>query len=321
MQFTTKVPIPKSNHPIDYNSKMLSLGSCFAVNIADKFNYYKFKNTVNPFGILFHPVAIYEIIRRAIQQELFTENDIFYHNERWHCFDAHSDLSDVNKENLLQNLNHNLLELKLQIESASHILITYGTAWIYRERSTQKIVANCHKVSQSQFEKELLSATAIQQTIQNTNALIQTVNPNVSIVFTVSPVRHLKDGFIENQQSKANLIIGIHQTIKQYPSPYALHPSTYFPSYEIMMDELRDYRFYAEDMMHPNQTAIDYIWERFVATSIGDESLTIMNEVESIQKALSHKPFHPESESHQKFLQQLNLRVTQLQGKVPHLIF
>ena len=211
MQFTTKVSIPKSNHPIDYNSKMLSLGSCFAVNIAEKFNYYKFQNIVNPFGILFHPLAIHEVIRRAVQDDFFKESDVFFHNERWHCFAAHSDLRNSNKEDLRYILNQKVTDLKLQIESASHILITYGTAWVYRERSSQKIVANCHKVPQLQFEKELLCSAKIQDTIQETIALIQSVNPNTSIILTVSPVRHLKDGFVENQQSKANLIIGIHQ--------------------------------------------------------------------------------------------------------------
>jgi lysophospholipase L1-like esterase len=328
MQFTTKIPIPKSNHPIDYDSKLVSLGSCFAVNIAEKFNYYKFQNTVNPFGILFHPLAIQEVILRAIQQDFFIENDVFFHNERWHCFDTHSDLSHSNKEDLLQNLNQNLTILKSQIQSASHLLITFGTAWVYREKVSQKIVANCHKVPQSQFEKELLSATAIQKSLENTIAIIRSVNPNANIVFTISPVRHLIDGFIENQQSKANLIIGIHQTIKQhhshyalYPTPDTLHPITYFPSYEIMMDELRDYRFYAEDMIHPNQTAIDYIWERFVATTITEESIPIMEEVTNIQKALAHKPFNPDSQSHQKFLLQLNLRMAQLQKKLPNITF
>lgn len=316
MQFTTKIPISKSLCPIDYDSKIFSLGSCFAVNISEKFNYYKFKNTVNPFGILFHPLAIQEIIRRAIQEEFFTERDVFFHNERWHCFDCHSDASNINKARLLQNLNQNLTDFKQQIESGTHILITYGTAWVYREKTSQKIVANCHKVPQAQFERELLKATIIRDTIQETIAVILSVNPKAKITFTVSPVRHLKDGFIENQQSKSNLIIGIHEAINQQSST-----TNYFPSYEIMMDELRDYRFYAEDMIHPNQTAIDYIWERFAATSIADENIPIMEEVSNIQKALAHKPFNPDSDSHQKFLLKLAQSIARLQKKHPNIIF
>ena len=316
MQFTTKVPIAKSHHTIDYHAKVILLGSCFAVNIAEKFNYYKFQNTVNPFGILFHPLAIHECIRRAVEQDFFTESDLFFHNERWHCFEVHSDLSAIHKEDLLKILNQKVADFKLQVESVTHFLITYGTAWVYREKATQQIVANCHKVPQSQFEKELLTATTIQKAIQETIGLIQSVNPKATITFTVSPVRHLKDGFIENQQSKANLIIGIHNTINQQPST-----TNYFPSYEIMMDELRDYRFYAEDLLHPNATAIAYIWERFVSGSVAVESIPIMDEVDQIQKALAHRAFNPNSERHQKFLSNLNERMSNIKKQYPFLVF
>ena len=323
MQLSTKVPIAKSHYPIDYHAKVILLGSCFAVNIAEKFNYYKFQNTVNPFGILFHPLAIHESIRRAVQEDFFTESDLFFHNERWHCFEVHSDLSAIHKEDLLKNLNQKVADFKLQIEAATHFLITYGTAWVYREKATQNIVANCHKVPQSQFEKVLLTATTIQKTIQDTIDLIQSVNPKATITFTVSPVRHLKDGFIENQQSKANLIIGTHNAINQQLPTDNRQPSTvnYFPSYEIMMDELRDYRFYAEDLLHPNTTAIAYIWERFVSVSIAVESIPVMDEVDHIQKALAHRAFNPNSESHQKFLAQLQVKIAQLQAQFPAMTF
>ena len=316
MQLSTKVPIAKSHYPIDYHAKVILLGSCFAVNIAEKFNYYKFQNTVNPFGILFHPLAIHESIRRAVQEDFFTESDLFFHNERWHCFEVHSDLSAIHKEDLLKNLNQKVADFKLQIEAATHFLITYGTAWVYREKATQNIVANCHKVPQSQFEKVLLTATTIQKNIQDTIDLIQSINPKATITFTVSPVRHLKDGFIENQQSKANLIIGIHNAINQQ-----LTTINYFPSYEIMMDELRDYRFYAEDLLHPNATAIAYIWERFVSGSVAVESIPIMDEVDQIQKALAHRAFNPNSESHQKFLSNLNERMSNIKKQYPFLVF
>jgi len=323
MQLSTKVPIAKSHYPIDYHAKVILLGSCFAVNIAEKFNYYKFQNTVNPFGILFHPLAIHESIRRAVQEDFFTESDLFFHNERWHCFEVHSDLSAIHKEDLLKNLNQKVADFKLQIEAATHFLITFGTAWVYREKATQNIVANCHKVPQSQFEKVLLTATTIQKTIQDTIDLIQSVNPKATITFTVSPVRHLKDGFIENQQSKANLIIGTHNAINQQLPTDNRQPSTvnYFPSYEIMMDELRDYRFYAEDLLHPNTTAIAYIWERFVSVSIAVESIPVMDEVDHIQKALAHRAFNPNSESHQKFLAQLQVKIAQLQAQFPAMTF
>lgn len=310
MQFSTKVPVIKSPVPIDYHSRMVSLGSCFAVNIAEKFSYYKFQSSVNPFGILFHPMAIHEVVRRAVHNENFTETDIFFHNERWHCFEVHSDLSHPNKEVLLQNLNQRLVDLKAHIETASHFFITYGTAWVYRLKASQKRVANCHKVSQLQFDKELLAIADIESAIEQTLKLIRSINPDSSIVFTVSPVRHLKDGFTENQRSKSHLIAAIHQTAVEY-----------FPSYEIMMDELRDYRFYAEDLLHPNAVAIQYIWEQFVSASISAEAIPVMHEVESIQKGLSHKPFSPESESHLKFTVQLQNKIAQLQKQFAYMKF
>jgi lysophospholipase L1-like esterase len=225
-------------------------------------------------------------------------------------------LSNSNKVDLLQNLNQSLIDLKSQINAASHLIITYGTAWVYREKTSQKIVANCHKVPQAQFEKELLSAEQIEAAIVDTISLLLKLHPNVNIILTLSPVRHLKDGFIQNQQSKANLIVGIHQSINRQTSTV-----NYVPSYEIVMDELRDYRFYTQDMIHPNQTAIDYIWERFVDSNIAVDSAQIMNEVASIQKALAHKPFHPDAQNHQVFLQQLNQRIAKLQEKVPNISF
>ena len=176
MQFTTKIPIPKSNFPIDYSSKVLALGSCFAVNMGEKFNYFKFNTTLNPFGILFHPLAIHQIIKRAIEADFFTEKDFFFHNERWHCFEMHSDLSSPNKESLLQNVNQLLVDFKNQIIEATHILITYGTSWVYREKALNKIVANCHKVLQSHFKKELLSIATIEKAIQQTIQLVQSGN-------------------------------------------------------------------------------------------------------------------------------------------------
>lgn len=166
MQFTTKISIPKSDHQIDYNSKILSLGSCFAVNIGDKFDYFKFQNTTNPFGILFHPLAIEKLIDFAVSQKNFTPEDLFFHNERWHCFDAHSDLSNPNKDELLQNLNEILKSTYQQIAESTHIIITYGTSWVYRNIETNKIVANCHKVPQKQFVKELLSVETIKKSLR-----------------------------------------------------------------------------------------------------------------------------------------------------------
>ena len=316
MQFRTQIPIPNSNHPIDYNSKIVSLGSCFAENMGDKFHYFKFQNSINPFGIIFNPVSIEKIIHKAINAALFTEEDVFFFNERWHCFDVHSDLSNSSKEELLKSLNTILKSTNQQITESTHIIITYGTSWVYRSLERDSIVANCHKMPQKQFKKELLSVEEIEKSIANTIKLIHSVNPNCTIIFTVSPVRHIKDGFVENQWSKANIISALHKTFD-----FLLSKINYFPSYEIMMDELRDYRFYAEDMLHPNQVAIDYIWKRFVETTISETSFAVMEEVESIQKSLSHKPFNPNSESHLKFESKVREKITTLENQYSFMKF
>lgn len=308
MNFRTQIPIPQNLNPIDYNSKIVSLGSCFAVNMAEKFEYYKFQNSVNPFGIIFNPVSIEKLICRIVNQVFFTEKDIFFHNERWHCFEVHSDLSNANKEEFLENLNVILKRSLIQLFQASHVIITFGTSWVYRNFESNTIVANCHKLPQNQFQKEILSVETIGNSIKNTIDLIQKINPDCNFIFTVSPVRHLKDGFVENQRSKSHLITAIHDAIK--PELTAVN---YFPSYEIMMDELRDYRFYAEDMLHPSAVAIDYIWSKFKESTIAESDFPVMEQVDSIQKSLSHKPFNPNSESHLRFESKLKEKMTNLQ--------
>lgn len=315
MNFTTKVPIEKYQNPIDYNSKIISVGSCFAENIGEKFEYFKFQNLVNPFGIIFNPVSIEKLIHRIVNKIEFTENDIFFHNDLWHCYEVHSELSNANKEDFLHNLNSILFENFNAFSNATHIIITYGTSWVYRNKTSNEIVANCHKVAQNQFDKEILSVETIEKSINNTTSLIQKINPNCNFIFTISPVRHIKDGFVENQRNKAHLLTALHSSIFHLPT------SNYFPSYEIMMDELRDYRFYADDMLHPSQTAIDYIWIKFFENYVSETEFNLMNQVCEIQRALKHRPFNPESESHLKFLSNLNLKISKIQEVLPSIKF
>jgi hypothetical protein len=314
MKLQTQIPFKKqSDNLINYASNILLIGSCFVENIGNKLEYFKFQNLLNPFGILFHPKAIEVLIADSVGKKKYSEKDIFFYNEQWHSFDAHSKLSNPSKEILLLELNSQLGLTNQKIQKASHVIITLGTAWVYRFVESQNIVANCHKVPQKQFSKELLSVEEIVQSLENMVRLIKKVNPDVAIIFTVSPVRHLKDGFIENTQSKSHLITAIHSILTDH-----IH---YFPSYEIMMDELRDYRFYAEDMMHPNHLAIEYIWNKFKEVWISEDSNKIMDEVDVIQKNLQHKPFNPNSESHQKFLQNLEISKQQLELKLPFIKF
>lgn len=309
MDFRTNIQLKAEHNQINYDSKLLLIGSCFSENISAKLSYFKFNVKSNPFGILFNPIAIENLISNAINSKIYTENDVFQLNERWHCFDAHSDLSSSNNNELLQNLNREITATHESINNSTHIIITLGTSWVYRFIETDAIVGNCHKVPQKKFLKELLSVDEITASLENICALIKKENPTVNIIFTVSPVRHLKDGFVENSQSKAHLLTAIHQVV----TPLGVK-GHYFPSYEIMMDDLRDYRFYANDMLHPNETAVNYIWEQFLQVWVDEKITSIMKEVDTIQKGLAHKPFNSNSEQHQQFLTDLQKKITSLKN-------
>ncbi len=314
MNFSTKVPIQKTNFPIDYQSDILLLGSCFAENMGEKFQYFKFKTAVNPFGIIFNPVSIEKLIWRVVNQEKFTENDIFFHNEMWHCFEVHSELSNSDKEDFLRNLNEIIDKTHFQISQLSHLQITYGTSWVYRNIASKQIVANCHKVAQKDFTKELLLAETIEKSIQNTVDLIQKVNSNCTFIFTISPGRHIKDGFFENNVSKGNLFSALNKIIKNENCKLN---TEYFPSYEILIDELRDYRFYTNDMLHPSQVAIDYIWERFSENYFSNETHAIMQQIDDIRKAINHKPLNSDSKSYALFKENIKNKLNQLKERYP----
>jgi hypothetical protein len=321
MKLQTEIPLKTQEHnQMDYNAKLLLLGSCFSENIGEKFSYFKFHSVSNPFGILFHPKAIETLILKASRQIEYTENDVFFHNERWHCYDAHSKLSAVSKETLLIDLNSNLQLINQKIAQATHIIITLGTAWVYDLVENNQTVANCHKMPQKQFNKKLLSVTEIVSSLKTIAEVIKAVNKKATLIFSVSPVRHIKDGFVENTRSKAHLISAIHQFVNQNPPGDTLQLA-YFPSYEIMLDELREYRFYKADMLHPNATAIEYIWQKFQTVWMDSNTVSVMKEVEYIQKGLAHKPFNKASQAHQLFLKNINKKQKELQLRFPDIQF
>ncbi|SRX54585.1 GSCFA domain-containing protein [Aequorivita sp. CIP111184] len=327
MKLQTEIPLKPEEYQIDYSSKILLLGSCFSENIGGKFDFYKFQNLQNPFGVIFNPVSIEKLIVRAIEKVSFSEKDIFHHNEIWKCFEAHSELSSLVKDEFLKSLNSALQSLRETLFSSTHIIFTFGTSWVYREKESKEVVANCHKLPQKNFTKELLSIKAISKSIQNIFDRISEINPNATIINTVSPVRHIKDGFVENSLSKAHLLSAIHQTIC-HPELVEGQQSSivnlqfhYFPSFEIMMDELRDYRFYAEDMIHPNKTAIEIIWQKFFTVWISSETESLQMEIASIQSGLLHRPFNPTSAEHHQFLENLLQKISALKEQLPHIQF
>ncbi|KAA3624330.1 MAG: GSCFA domain-containing protein [Flavobacterium sp.] len=315
MKLQTTIPLTPAEDQIDYNSKVLLLGSCFTEHIGDKLEYYKFDNCLNPFGIIFHPKAMERLVERAVLNQPFNENDIFELNGRWHCLEVHSLVSGAEKSTYLNLLNERLTNLGEYLTAATHIILTFGSAWGYRYKPYGAIVANCHKIPQNQFTKEISSVEEVVKIVDRITELITIQNKKVQLIFTVSPVRHLKDGFVENMRSKAHLLAGIHRSSESHPA------NRYFPSYEVMMDELRDYRFYTEDMLHPNKTAVEIIWNSFSEVWIDPSTASLQKEIASIRSAMAHKPFNPESPSHYEFQEKLQEKIRELQQKLPHLKF
>lgn len=315
MDFRTTFSIEPQEPKINYTSEVLSIGSCFVENIGKKLGFFQIPNLQNPFRILYHPVAIEKFISRAVGSVKYTEAEVFHHNERWHSFDAHSALSNENRETLVNTLNKQLDITGSYLKKATHLILTLGTARGYRLEDNGEYVANCHKLPQRRFVKELMPVEEIVQSLRNIINAVAAVNPVLTTILTVSPIRHIKDGFMENQQSKSHLIAAIHK-LKENSNRVK-----YFPSYEIMMDDLRDYRFYAEDMVHPNSVAIDYIWKKIRDSWISGESLPVMEEVKAIRAGLAHRPFYPESRAHQSFLDNLHKRIENLKIQYPHISF
>lgn len=314
MDFRTVVPVARQRHHlIDYHSKLVLVGSCFSDNMGQKFNDSEFRSTTNPLGIFFHPFAIERSITRAINHTPFERKDLFLHNELYSSFEVHSRFNGSDVDVVLAHLNEALDLTYKSLLEATHIFITLGSSWVYRHIETDQIVANCHKFPQRAFFKELLSVDEVVNSLKAVIELISSVNPNVKFIFTVSPIRHIKDGFTENNRSKAHLIAAVHDVVEQVNGTF------YFPSYELLMDELRDYRFYYKDMIHPSEEAVDFIWGQFMSTWLSDEAQMFQKEIAAYKKGLDHKPFNPASRQHQDFMIQLKRQRELLLQKLPHL--
>lgn len=314
-KFRTTFEIPENQPKIDYQSKIFSLGSCFSENIGDKLTYYKFAATINPFGILYNPESIANSIEFLISNKIFTGHDLFEDQGIWNSFYHHSRFSNTDKKHTLNKINSSVKQGHNKLKQTNILLITFGTAWVYELIKTGKVVSNCHKIASKQFKRYKLTVDEIVDKYKIILKKLQIINPKLNIVFTVSPIRHLKDGAVQNQLSKATLIMAIHKLIEEFKN------TSYFPSYEIMIDDLRDYRFYNADMVHPSPTAINYIWNKFNECYIHPNAASTIKNIETIKKAANHKPFQPESDSHKKFVKATLLAIKKLETKYPDIDF
>lgn len=313
--FRTVVPISPSDTKIGHKDQILLIGSCFSEHIANRLNEHKFQVAKNPYGILYHPLAIAKSLEEIIAHKNYKVTDLVYHKEHWQSWNHHSDFSDLNQQDIIEKINSTITSAHKQLKTAKHLVITFGSAWAYRLKSKGELVANCHKFPNKEFEKELLSIEEITNQFIALIGQLLAFNPKLNIHFTISPIRHLRDGFRENQWSKSTLQLAVQQLQKKYNQ---LH---YFPSYELVMDDLRDYRFYNEDMVHPSKLAVDYVWQRFSEAYFSEVTTTINKQISKIRAASRHRPFQPNAEAHQEFIQKTLTQIEELTKTHQHLDF
>lgn len=312
MHFRTYTDIPKSNFQIEDSQQMMMLGSCFSENIGEKMVENKFNVATNPFGILYNPLSISTAIRRLIRKEVFTEKDLVFHNDVYQSFLHHGKFSDSTQAACLNKISASFNHAATIIRKTNIFLITFGTAYVYKLKSSGEIVGNCHKFTSDCFVRERLTISEIVNDWTDIIDTLLSINADAKFIFTVSPIRHLKDGAHENQISKSILLLAIEQLQQKYR-----HSTEYFCAYEILLDDLRDYRFYAKDMLHPAETAIDYIWQKFSETYFSSSSKELLSEWTLLKKMLAHKPLNENSENHRLFLQQTAHKLSQFQDKYP----
>lgn len=311
MLFRTELPLHKSEQQISYADKILLLGSCFSENIGNWLSDHYLDVVVNPFGILYNPASISQSLERLIDEKLYTADDLFLHRGVYHSFDHHSRYSASDVATALERINQSRHEASLQLKNGNLLLITFGTAWIYVHNEQKRVVSNCHKLPEKIFSRRRLSVEEIVSEWKTLTTKLFSINPNLHIIFTVSPIRHIKDTLHGNQLSKATLLLAIDELTEHSDR---IH---YFPAYELMMDDLRDYRFYAPDMLHPSDVAIEYIRSKFAATYFSDQTKQLFSSCEKIKRALEHRPSDPSSPDYKQFLTQNIEKLNQLIDKNP----
>ncbi len=313
--FRTQIHKPEALTSINHQHNIMMLGSCFAENIAKKMKAKKFNILLNPYGVIFNPASIAQGINFLLSKNKFTTEDLTHTPDEYLSFYHHSYFSAPNKEECLHKINSRFLQAKDFLKTADYIIITLGSSIAYRLKSTNNIVANCHKYPANSFEKIHLSANESQELLSNSIATLKKTNPHIQIIFTLSPVRYIKNDFTENSLSKANLRIAIQQIQHQFSNAY------YFPAFEIMIDDLRDYRYYNQDLIHPSPLAIDYIWKYFKQSYFDKNTLTLNAKINEINQAFQHRLKQPHSEKTKLFKNNILHKIITLNEAHPHLDF
>jgi hypothetical protein len=294
--FRTIVDVKPYGWEIDYTTPTLLIGSCFTDNIGQILKRVKFSVEINPFGVVYNPISVGMVLKRIIDGNPFKENELNFHNKLWLSYLHHTTFSRIDKAECIENINNELIKANKFWAKTQRLVITFGTARVYYNKKGEP-VANCHKIPAKEFTNRLLTADEIVLHWKNLLDKIVVHNPSIKVMFTVSPVRHWKDGAFGNQLSKATLFIAVNQLLELFPNN-----AYYFPAYEIMMDDLRDYRFYNDDMLHPSPFAVDYIWQKFRTSVVSPKAASLCNEIEKVLLALNHKPFNTKTEQYRAFI-------------------
>lgn len=308
--FRTELKVTPSRVPIHLKSAIFTQGSCFADAIGSRLAIYKQKACVNPFGVIYNPESIHKAISYSIFNEPVPEHTFLQSHEVFLNYDFHSEFSALGKEELAARLVDTIGSAHYFLKAADWLLLTYGTAWAYQRKDTGEVVANCHKLPSTMFTKSLLTSGAIVSSFSTFRDQLKRYNPSIRIILTVSPVRHLKDTLELNAVSKSVLRVACHDIVQEFDDV------EYFPAYEIMADDLRDYRFYKADRLHPTEEAEDYIWEKFMERYFSPDLRDFVVKWNAILSAMRHKPFHPRAAAHQKFLRDTLERLNELKQLV-----
>ncbi len=317
IDFYTPVNLPEPRFKSSYSSKHLMIGSCFTEYIGARMENLKFNTDINPFGILFNPSSIAQCLKRLISGIPFTEKDLSQHNGLWHSWLHHGRFSFPSAEETLEAINNRLTFSSTYLRHCDFLILTFGTAWIYELLSTGATVSNCHKVPASEFRRFRLTVGEIVAEMRETIEELLVYNPDLKIILTVSPVRHLKDGATGNQLSKSTLLLATDALV----NGFGQERCSYFPSYELVMDELRDYRFYAEDMVHPSPVAIDFIWQKFMTWFFDKEVTKLSDKISALRQAYLHRPQHQNTPEFKKFTETQLRRLNEFSKTYPFLDF
>lgn len=310
MQFKTGISLPAYDYKVSQGNPIFSIGSCFAQIIGQKLADTKFKITSNPFGTIYNPLSILQLLNFSIEKN-YPEDHSYLHNQGlFYNYYMHGDVSDLAREKLEEKIVNLINNTHQQLKASEWLLITLGSAYVYLREENKDVVANCHKVPARHFDRRILQVNEIFDAFSATLQKLKLFNPGIRIIITVSPVRHVRDGLPENSVSKATLRLVCQQLVENYSF------IDYFPSFEFLIDDLRDYRFYADDLVHPSKMAEEYIWQHFQQRYMSEETRQLIKEWNKIQQAVQHRPYHPHSIQHQQFLHKTIEKLLQFKDKL-----